>query len=62
MVSNDFESLPSFLLGIKVNKLVSRILLSFIKKNEINKTDNKPTLNEPKAPKTKFNISGIALN
>ena len=62
IVSKDLENLLSELLGIIVIIPFLSILLSFIKKNEMNNTENKPTLKLPKVPNTEFNKLGIALN
>ena len=57
--SNECENLSSVPFGMRVNKALLNILLSFIKKKEINRTENKPTLKDPKAPTIEFSKLGI---
>ena len=62
MVSIDLENLPSAPFGIIVMTPVFNNWLSFIKKKEMNNTENKPTLKDPSAARTVFKNSGISLN
>ena len=57
--SNECENLSSVPFGMRVSKALLNILLSFIKKKEINRTENKPTLKDPKAPTIEFSKLGI---
>ena len=62
IVSSDFENLPSLPFGIIVITPFFNNWLSFIKKKDINNTENRPTLKDPTVAKTAFKKSGISLN
>ena len=57
--SNECENRSSVPFGMRVNNALLNILLSFIKKNEINRTENKPILKDPKVPTIEFSKLGI---
>ena len=59
MVSIDFFNLDSFPGGIKMRRPFSKSLLSFKKKNIMNKTEKRPMLKLPKSPTNEFKKLGI---
>ena len=57
--SREREKFFSVPLGVNARSAFLNNRLSFIKKKEMNKIENKPTLKDPKAPTMEFNTLGI---